>query len=211
MERHFRNCTIEIGVCLCDFKRYWIILGITFAIFVLEIIGGLASDSLALLSDAGHVFGDLAATAAALVITYRIYKNTTSSARVRVLGAYFHGGLLILISGWVIFESIERMKFQQEIAVTPMTACAALGGVGNYLQHRILLQGAPNLTRKGMQWHILSDLWQSVAVVLTGILIAATGKPEIDLVVSIMIAAAMIFGGFRLVFWAKDGREHHDH
>jgi len=107
-------------------------------------------------------------------------------------------------------ESVERMRFQEKIAVTPMTVCAVLGGIGNYLQHRILLQGAPNLTRKGMQWHILSDLWQSVAVVLTGLLIAATGKPEIDLVASIMIAAAMLFGGCRLIFWAKNSHEHYD-
>ncbi|HEY4475347.1 MAG TPA: cation diffusion facilitator family transporter [Candidatus Paceibacterota bacterium] len=210
MERHFRNCKIEIGVCLCDFKRYWLIFGITVFIFGFEVLGGIISGSLSLLSDAGHVLGDLAATSAALAISYRIYQNADSSARVRALGAYFHGGLLILIAGWIIFESVERMRFQEKIAVTPMTVCAVLGGIGNYLQHRILLQGAPNLTRKGMQWHILSDLWQSVAVVLTGLLIAATGKPEIDLVASIMIAAAMLFGGCRLIFWAKNSHEHYD-
>ncbi len=200
MRGHFRNCTIEVGECLCDFRRYWIVFVITLGILILEIIGGIISGSLALLADAGHVASDLIAILTAIAIAYLVYRRSDWEGGARSSGAYIHGVLLFAIALLVFLEALGRMENQNQIRSGTMMTIAFFGGAGNYLQHRILRAGRrTHVTQRGIEWHILSDLWQSVAVLLSGALILLTQKAAIDLVVSIAIATAMVFGGAKLI------------
>lgn len=209
MERHFKNCKIEIGGCLCALKHYWLIFALTVLIFGFEVLGGVISGSLSLLSDAGHVLGDAGAILAALLISYLVYQRPDLESRLRELGAYIHGTLLILVAGWVILEAVRRAQNPQEVIAAPMMLFAAAGGAANYFQHQLLKRVGENITRTGMSWHILSDLWQSAAVVITGAAIQLTGRPEIDLMVSFGIALVIAFGGGRLINSGRNAYHNH--
>ncbi len=177
----------------------------------LEIVGGLMSGSLALLSDAGHMLGDFGAISAAIIIAYLAFKNQKLDHKARRAGAYIHGLLLLLSAAWVLIESIHRVNHPLEINIGPMIAFAAIGGLGNYCQHRILCASEKNITRTGMHWHIQTDLWQSVAIIAASLLIAITGKTNIDLIVSVAIALVMAFGGLVMLVLGIQGQHQHKH
>lgn len=207
---HLTNCGFEIDErCLCDFKRYRRILLVTIAIFALELVGGYATGSLSLLSDSFHVLSDVGASVAAIIVAYLAYKKTEHAEDIKNLGASIQGFLLILSSLWIIYEAIDRLSNEHQILSTPMIIITIVGGFGNYLQHRILSGAQDDITRRAMRWHIWSDLWQSVAVLITGCVISVTHNNRIDTVASICIACVMIFGGCVTMKQGKNHDHHH--
>lgn len=209
MSGHFEDCGFEIDErCLCDFKRYRRILLVTLAIFALELVGGYATHSLSLLSDSFHVLSDVGASVIAIIVAYLAYKRAEHAEDIKSLGASIQGFLLILSAGWIIYEAIDRLSDEHQILSTPMIIITLMGGFGNYIQHIMLSGAKDDATRRAMRWHILSDLWQSLAVAITGCAVALTGNNKIDTVASICIASVMIFGGCVIM---KGGSYHKDH
>ena len=179
-------------------------------IFVAELIGGYFSRSLSLLSDSGHVFVDTLAVAIAIWVDWRVSGDHQAEDRWRIRGARAQGLLLLLIvAPWTAIEAWRRASGQEPIAFTAMIVIAIIGMGANYFQHRILAGGKENITRTGLDIHILSDLGQSMAVVIGGVLIAITGVLAIDLVVSGILAVVMGFYGFLLTFFPKLFDHHH--
>ncbi len=206
---HLVDCGFEIDErCLCDFKRYRRILLVSIAIFALELVGGYATGSLSLLSDSFHVLSDVGVSVAAIIVAYLAYKKAERAEDIKNFGAGIQGFLLILSALWIIYEAIDRFSNEHQILSTPMIIITVVGGFGNYLQHRMLSGAQDDATRRAMRWHILSDLWQSLAVAATGSVVAITHNNRIDTVASICIASVMIFGGCVIM---KGGGHHKDH
>ncbi|TSC82095.1 MAG: cation efflux system protein, CDF family [Parcubacteria group bacterium Gr01-1014_20] len=209
MQSHFQGCAIS--PCYCNLKRYWLVLGISSVILIVEIIGGVASRSLALLSDAAHVFQDMLVITIAILIELAIRRGANED-KWRRRGAYLNALFLLSVAAWIVFEAIERFGSKDQILSGLLIVTATIGGFGNYIAHRVLESShSKDITHRGLSVHILSDLWQSVAVVAAGILIALTGFMIFDLVISILIAIVFAYWSVNLFRAAKQKQVYHSH
>lgn len=185
-----------------EIRRYWQVLALSVFIFILEIIGGWFSGSLALLSDAVHVFSDTIAIIISIIVAYAVKSKQRSENKIRQSGARWNGILLLLLSVWIFWEALRRIWNPQEIQFGIMFWVATLGAILNYCQHKILDQATheeQHLTHRALDWHILSDLMQSLAVILASILIYLTGKTVIDPVLSMAVALIMFRWSVKLL------------
>lgn len=188
---HFKSCITPTN-CWCEVKRYGILFGIAVMILIAEVVGGIVSQSLALLADAGHVFTDTGAILVAIVVGYRV-KCGANEAQTRKVGGYINALLLGGVAVWVLIEAIERFQEPREVVSWVMISIAVVGAIGNYVQHRIMESADENhVTHESMSLHIRSDLIQSIGVVFGGALIWMTGWVLIDPIISIVIALLMM-------------------
>ncbi len=186
-------------------------------IFAMEVVGGVISGSLALLADAGHVFTDAAAILVSIVTAHFVRTKRWRESLVRAAGGMVNALLLFGIAIWIGVEGIERIDNPREVASETMIIIAILGTFGNWVQYKVLgTLEEEHVTHKAMRLHILSDLFQSVTVVLGGIVIYLTGKSIVDPVLSVGIAVWMAWRAWGLIVHIrKDGQhghaEHHGH
>ncbi|MDD5491061.1 MAG: cation diffusion facilitator family transporter [bacterium] len=179
---------------------------ITFSIMLLEIIGGLASNSLALLSDAGHMFTDTFALGLSLWAIKMAQKPPTHHKtygyhRLEILAALANGILLALISIWIFYEAYQRFFNPPEIKSGLMLVVAIIGLIGNFIGLTILQRSSQNnLNVRGALLHMLGDTLSSVGVIIGGVFIAFTGWKMIDPIVSILINGFIIHSAFQLIF-----------
>ncbi len=182
-----------------------IALAITFVMMIFEIIGGLLSNSLALLSDAGHMFTDTLALAlsffamkfAEMPATDR---RTFGFYRLEILAALFNGVTLVLISLYIMYESYQRILHPPAVEGKLMLIVATIGLVANALGALFLVKHhETNLNIRGAFLHIIGDAVSSVGVIIGGVIITYTGWYLIDPLLSILIAAGIIVGSVGLV------------
>ncbi len=179
---------------------------ITFVIMIAEIIGGLVSNSLALLSDAGHMFTDTFALGLSLWAIKMAQKPPTHHKtfgyhRLEILAALTNGILLILISVWIFYEAYQRFFNPPEIKTGLMLIVAIIGLIGNFIGLTILQKSSQhNLNVRGALLHMLGDTLSSVGVIIGGVFIAFTGWKMIDPIVSILINGFIIHSAFQLIF-----------
>ena len=166
------------------------------AFFVVELVAGIASGSLALISDAGHMAADVVALGAALVAT-KIATRDDSSGR-RTYGSYraevFASGLAVLmmlgVSVYVVVEAIARTGEDPDVASTPLLVVGVLGLVVNAIALLLLRAGAQeSLNVKGAYLEVVADTAGSVGVIVAGVLVAGTGNGVWDTVVAFGIGA----------------------
>ncbi len=164
--------------------------------FVVELATGLASGSLALLSDAGHMAADVVALGAALVAT-RIATRPDSTGR-RTYGSYraevFASGLAVLlmlgVAVYISVEAVRRIGASPEISSGPMLVVGGLGLVVNLVCVALLRGGAgESLNVKGAYLEVVADTVGSLGVVVAGVLVATTGGPWWDTGIALAIAA----------------------
>jgi cobalt-zinc-cadmium efflux system protein len=180
-------------------KHRWrlaVAFGLVAAFFVVELVFGLLSGSLALLSDAGHMAADVVALGAALVAT-RIPTRRDTTGR-RTYGSYraevFASGLAVLlmlgVAVYVVVEAIGRIGETVEVETGPMLVVGGLGLAVNVVA-MVLLRGgaAESLNVKGAYLEVVADTAGSVGVIAAGILVAATGQAYWDTVVALAIGA----------------------
>ena len=178
------------------------------AYFVVELVAGVVSGSLALLSDAGHMAADVVALGAALVAT-RIATRPDRTGR-RTFGSYraevFASGLAVLlmlgVSAYIVVEAVGRIGAEPEVASTAMLVVGGIGLVVNTVA-LVLLRGgaAESLNVKGAYLEVVADTVGSVGVVVAGLLVAATGSAVWDTAVALAIAA---FVAVRALFLARE-------
>lgn len=183
---HYPGC-IDHDLCRCETRRYLRVLTISIGIFVFEVVGGYFSGSLALLADAGHVFIDVTAILVSVAVAELVRCNFRES-KVRSYGFALNVALLAFIAIMIGYEAIERLKHPQEVVSWIMLSVATIGGLGNYLQHRLLHGSGNSSTSRVLSLHVLSDMLMSVGVVIAGIAIWITGKSWIDPAVSLVLA-----------------------
>jgi cobalt-zinc-cadmium efflux system protein len=185
-------------------KRLLLTLSVTFVIFFAELIGGLISNSLALLSDAGHVITDAFALGLSL-IAVRISRRPSDARatygyqRVGLLAAVVNGLSLLGISVFIFIESYNRFVSPPEVQISVMLPIAVGGLLGNILMAFILGHGHHDLNIKSAWLHILGDLLSSVGVIISGIVIYLTGWVYADPVAGILIGIIILAGGIRVV------------
>ncbi len=164
------------------------------AFFVVELVVGLASGSLALLSDAGHMAADVVALGAALVAT-RIATRADTTGR-RTYGSYraeiFASGLAVLImlgvSVYVVLEAVARVGDRAEVRATPVLVVGLLGLAINLVSIALLRSGASeSLNVRGAYLEVVADAAGSVGVILAAVLVATTGTSVWDTVVALAI------------------------
>ncbi len=183
-------------------------------ILIAQVVGGVVSQSLALLADAGHVFTDICALLVSIIVVYRI-KCGANETRTRKIGGYINALLLGGIAVWVGVEALERFQQPREVVSWIMISIAVFGTIGNYVQHKILESADEgHATHESLRLHILSDLVQSFGVVFGGILILVTGWALIDPIISMAIALWMGKLTWKLLrkLWSGeyDNRSGHD-
>lgn len=186
-------------------KDLLIALSITLVVMVAEVIGGLLSNSLALLSDAGHMLTDnlalllsfFAMTFASLPATER---KTYGFYRLEILAAFVNGIVLVLISLFIMYHAYLRMADPQPVQGILMLVIAILGLVANILGAFFLHKHSKtSLNVRGAYLHIVGDALSSIGVVIGGVIIFFTGWYLIDPVLSVMIALVIIYGAWSLV------------
>ena len=167
--------------------------------FVVEVVAALASGSLTLLSDAGHMAADVVALGAALVAT-RIATRPDRTGR-RTYGSYraevFASGLAVLlmlgVAGYVLIEAIRRIGSEPEVPAWPLVAVGGLGLVVN-LTALLLLRGgaAESLNVRGAYLEVLADTAGSVGVLAAAGLMAATGDAIWDTAIALVIGVFVV-------------------
>lgn len=208
---HFDGCTAPDD-CWCETKRYSLVFILAAIIFAAEIVGGIVSGSLALLSDAGHVFTDAIAILVSIITVHYVKTKRWREKSVRAVGGIINALLLLGIAVWIGIEGIERIDHPREIASNIMITVALFGTLGNWAQYYVLgTLEEEHVTHKAMRLHIFSDLLQSVAVVLGGIAIYLTDKHLIDPVLSVGIALWMAWRAWDLIIHIKNNDEQHEH
>jgi len=170
-----------------------------------EVVAGLWSGSLALLSDAGHMLTDARALALALYAQRlgrraRTHTRTFGYRRAGVLAAAANGVLLGITAIMVVVEAVRRLHAPPEVAAKPMVVVAGIGLVVNLFSAWLLSGGgAGDVNVRAAAAHVLSDAAGSVAAILAGVLILAYGWTLADPIISIAISALICFGSWRLL------------
>jgi cobalt-zinc-cadmium efflux system protein len=185
-------------------KLFWVILlnfGITFA----EIIGGIISGSLSLISDALHNFSD----AIAVIISYialklgqkeNSLKHTFGLKRTEILAALLNSAVLVGISVFLFFEAFKKFYYPEPILGSTMLTIAIIGLVGNLLSIYFLEAGShENMNIKSAYLHMLSDAISSVAVILGALGIIFFKIYWIDPVLTIIIGVYVLIESFKIL------------
>jgi cobalt-zinc-cadmium efflux system protein len=176
--------------------------------FVVELVAGLVADSLALLSDAGHMAADVVALGAALAAT-RIATRPDATGR-RTFGSYraevFASGLTVLLmlgaAAYVGIEAVRRLGTTTEVSSGPMLLVGALGLLVNLVALALLRGGAgESLNVKGAYLEVVADTVGSLGVVAAGLLVAWTGDGWWDTLVA---AAIAVFVAVRAVLLGRE-------
>jgi len=185
-------------------KRLVLALSITLFIVFAEVLGGLLSNSLALLSDAGHVLTDAFALGLS-IIAARISKRpsdhraTYGYQRVGLLAAIINGFSLFFISFFIFIESYHRFITPPVINTSVMLPVAVGGLIGNIVMVFILGSGHHDLNIKSAWLHVLGDTLSSIGVIISGIIVYLTGWTYADPIAGILIGIIIISGGIRVV------------
>lgn len=181
------------GVAAAPERSLRIALALTGTFLVAEVIGGVVTNSLALLSDAAHMFTDVAALAIAL-LAIRIGKRaadrrrTFGYARFEILAATFNAVLLFLVALYILWEAADRFRTPAPVQSTAMMVIAALGLVVNLISMRLLQAGSEkSLNVKGAYLEVWSDMLGSVGVLVAGVVIQLTGWTLIDPIIAVLI------------------------
>lgn len=170
----------------------------TATIFVAQVIGGLISGSLALLSDAMHMLSDSTGMVIAIVALLIGRKAATSRAtfgyrRVEVIAAMLNALVVTGVVATIIYNAVSRLGSEYEIQTATMLGVATVGLVANAVSALILMRRQnDSLNMKGAYLHVLSDLLGSVAVIIAAIIIGLTGWTYADSIASFIIAGMVL-------------------
>lgn len=177
---------------------------LTGTILIVEVVGGFLSGSLALLSDAGHMLGDVSAVVLSL-LALRLAaraadtRRTYGWYRLEILAALANGVLLLAIATGVVLEAIERMRAPQPVDSIMMLVVAVIGLAANAGALFVLHGSRSNLNVRSVFLHVLGDALSSVGVVIGAVLIWATGNTMIDPILSCLIGVIITIGAVTLV------------
>ena len=174
-------------------KPLWWAFGLTSVFLIAEVIGGLITNSLALLSDAAHMGTDVIALAISLFAVRMSRKppdakRTYGFARMEAIGALVNGGMLFLVAGYILWEAVGRFRQPPDVASTGMLVIAALGLVVNLISMRLLKAGSgDSLNVKGAYLEVWADMLGSVGVIGGAIIIMLTGWTLADPIIAVLI------------------------
>lgn len=186
-------------------KQLKVVFAMTASYFVIEVIAGFLTNSLALLSDAAHMLTDVGGQALALFAIWmsswpRNNHKTYGYYRVEILSALTNALVLIFISVFIFLEAWQRFKDPPSVAAVPMLIVAFFGLIINVISINILRVGSKeSINIKGVFFEVISDMLSSIAVVIAGIIVLATGWLYIDPIMSALIGLFIFPRAFSLL------------
>ena len=191
-------------------RNLLIVLSILALVMVAEIIGGILANSLALLSDAGHMLTDILALGLTIFAIRFAQRPPTASKtfgfyRVEILAAFFNGMLLLFISFYIFYEAYQSLVHPQEIKGLFMLVVAAIGLLANGVGITILRKSTQkSLNVKSAFLHIVGDTISSVGVILGALVILYTGWYLVDPLIGIFIGMLILWGAYSLLRESMD-------
>jgi cobalt-zinc-cadmium efflux system protein len=177
---------------------------LTFLYALIELAGGMWSGSLALVSDAGHMFSDvaalmLAAGAAWLARRPAGLTHTYGWARAEVIGALINGLLMLAIVLFLAKEAVARIIDPQPVMASGVMIIAFVGLLVNAFVAYTLSRSAHNLNTRAAMVHVMGDLLSSVAALVSGAVIYLTGWLLVDPILSLVISVLILMTTWRLL------------
>lgn len=171
---------------------------------VIEAIGGFLTNSLALLSDAGHMLSDSISLAIALLAFIfgekaASFSKTYGYKRFEILAAVLNGVTLILIALFIFYEAIERFANPPEVATTGMLIISVIGLLINIVVAWMMMRGGDtedNLNMRGAFLHVLSDMLGSVGAIIAALVIMFFGWGWADPLASVIVALLVLRSGY---------------
>ncbi|MBN8471419.1 cation transporter [Corallococcus exiguus] len=191
-----------------DRRRLLFALGLTATIMVAEAVGGFLTNSLALLSDAGHMLTDVSAMVLSLLALWFAgrpadLKKTYGYYRMEILSALLNGVLLLVITIFILMEAWQRMRSPAQVELGPMALVAGIGLVANLAALGFLHQ-THSMNVRGAFLHVLGDTLSSVGVLIGAGVMWWTGWYVVDPIISVLISMIIVVGALRLVKDAVD-------
>ncbi|WP_033575584.1 CDF family zinc transporter ZitB [Dickeya chrysanthemi] len=187
-------------------KRLKLAFAITATFMLAEAIGGLLSGSLALLADAGHMLTDAVALLVALLaVRFAQRKPTVQHTfgylRLTTLAAFVNAIALLAITGFIVWEAIQRFQTPQPIAGTPMLLIAIGGLIANLVALWLLHHGSgeKNINVRAAALHVMGDLLGSVGAIGAALIIMLTGWTPIDPILSVLVSILVLRSAWRLM------------
>jgi len=170
----------------------------------IEALAGWWSGSLALLSDAAHMFTDssalgLAAGAAWLMRRPPSMRHSYGLVRAEVLAALVNGLLMLVLLGYIVHEAIDRFGAPRDIRGEAVIGVAAVGLAVNLVVAWVLSHGEHTLNSRAALLHVLGDALGSVAAIVAGAVIVVTGWTPIDPLLSLLVAVLILISALRLL------------
>ena len=167
---------------------------LTLGFSAVELIGGLLSNSLALIGDAGHMATDAASLLFALVANWLAREGADSHhsfghARIEVLAAFVNALIMFIVLGWICFEAIDRLTNPHEVSGGSVMLIATIGMFVNFAVALSLSRDKKNVNTRAALVHVLGDLLGSVAAIISGAVIYFGGPVEVDPILSLLICA----------------------
>ncbi|GAA0793487.1 cation diffusion facilitator family transporter [Spirilliplanes yamanashiensis] len=182
--------------------RLWAAFAVLAVFMVLEVVGGLISGSLALLSDAGHMFTDVLGIGMALAAIYAVKRaargtgnpqRTFGAYRLEVLAALANAALLLGVAVWVCVEAVRRFTEPPEVLAGPMLAIAIAGLLANLVAFALLRAGSKeSLNVRGAYLEVLGDILGSVGAIAAAVVIATTGWRYADPIIAVAMAVLIV-------------------
>ena len=187
-------------------SRLRLVFILTSVFFIAEVVGGFWTNSLALLSDAGHMLSDMFALGLSLFAFWLSSRKPSATKtygyyRFEVVAAFINGVLLILVALWIFTEALSRLEHPATVKSIPMLFIAVLGLIinlfGIYLLHGL---GTESINIKGALFHLMGDAAGSVGAIAAAIAITMTGWTFFDPIISIVIGFLIIYSAWRLLW-----------
>lgn len=180
------------------------------AYMIVEVIGGIWTNSLALLADAGHMLSDSFSLAIALLAftlgeKMANERKTFGYKRFEILAAVLNGITLIIIALFIFIEAFQRFAHPPEVATTGMLIVSSIGLAVNLVVAFVMMRGGDvegNLNMKGAYLHVIGDMLGSVGAIVAALLIMFFGWGWADPLASIIVAVLVLRSGY---FVAKSG------
>ncbi|MBA2350813.1 MAG: cation diffusion facilitator family transporter [Burkholderiales bacterium] len=181
---------------------YALVLTLLFA--AVELLGGLWSGSLALISDAGHMLSDSAALGIA-ALAARVARRPASKrhsygmVRAEVIAAFINGVIMLALVALIAIEAVSRLLQPQAVAGGGVMVIAAIGLAVNIVVALIVSRGDRNLNTRAALLHVIGDMIGSVAALVAGAVIYFTGWLPIDPLLSVLISGLILISTVRLL------------
>jgi cobalt-zinc-cadmium efflux system protein len=186
-------------------KALGIVLSITISFFIIELVGGIITNSLALQTDALHMLNDVLALGLALIAAWIALrpitgKRTYGYYRAEILAAFLNGIFLWVIVIFIFYEALHRIQQPAEIKSHEMLIIAFLGLLANGLSAVTLLRSKDeSLNVKGAFLHVVTDTLGSIGAISAGLIMFFTGWYQADSLVSMLIGVLIFYGSGRLI------------
>lgn len=180
-------------------RAYWISIALNLAFVAVEFLAGRISHSMGLVSDAGHKMLDVFALGMALVGFHLAGRSSSDARRISAVIALINTCILLFGVAVIVRESIDKLRYVTPVDGGTVSWIAALGILVSGLSAWLLMHHRGDINTRAAFLHMATDSLLSLGVVIAGIVISRTGLYVIDPVVSLVLAAVILFNTLRLL------------